>query len=128
MRLMWMGTASLLFAEGDDVIAFDPFPGIPLDSLDGRKRTFPDTALYLRAKNVFVTHGHFDHILYIPALYGSSDAVVHATAAPCETLARSAPSASAPCRAGIAGSTRRSSPGRSSGGGCGRICRTCCGC
>ena len=86
MRLTWMGTASLLFAEGDDVVAFDPFPGIPLDSLNGQKRTFPDAALYLRAENVFVTHGHFDHILFIPALYGHTDAVVHATATPCETL------------------------------------------
>ena len=86
MRLMWMGTASLLIAEGDTVLAFDPFPGIPLDSLRGQKRTFPDAALYRRAGNVFATHGHFDHILYIPALYGRTDAVVHATAAPCASL------------------------------------------
>ena len=86
MRLMWMGTASLLFAEGDDVVAFDPFPGIPPDSLCGQKRTFPDAALYGKAGNVFVTHGHFDHILYIPALFGHTDAVVHATATPYETL------------------------------------------
>ena len=81
-----MGTASLLFAEGDEVVAFDPFPGIPLDSLRGHLRTFPDTALYLKARDVFVTHGHFDHIAYIPALYGRTDAVIHATAAPCATL------------------------------------------
>ena len=86
MRLMWMGTASLLFAEGDEVVAFDPFPGIPIDSLRGQKRTVPDAALYLRAGNVFATHGHFDHILFIPALYGRTDTVIHATATPCETL------------------------------------------
>ena len=86
MRLTWLGTASLLFAEGDAVAAFDPFPGIPPDSLNGQARTLPDAALYRRAGNVFVTHGHFDHILYIPALYGQTDAVIHATATPCGTL------------------------------------------
>lgn len=86
MRLTWMGTASLLFAEGDDVVAFDPFPGIPMDARIPQKSALPEAALYRQAGNVFVTHGHFDHILCIPALYGTTDAVVHATETPCETL------------------------------------------
>ena len=86
MRLTWLGTASLLLEAGDTVLAFDPFPGLPLDAAPGGP--VPDAARYAGASAVFVTHGHFDHILYIPALYGDKTLPVYATETPCATLRR----------------------------------------
>lgn len=88
MRLTWMGTAGLLFTAGDTTIAFDPFPGIPYVPYSKRPCTIPDEPVYRRASDVFVTHGHFDHILFLPELYRDTDTVIHATATPCRTLAR----------------------------------------
>ena len=98
MKLTWMGTAALLFEEADHVIAFDPFPGIPYGALKRggkdlpvcvKKRRRRDARMFRRAAEVFVTHGHLDHICYIPALYGgeNSTARVTCTRTPFETLA-----------------------------------------
>ena len=44
--------------------------------------------LYRQASHVFVTHGHFDHIMHIPQLYKAAPSVmIHATETPCATLA-----------------------------------------
>lgn len=88
MRLTWMGTASLLFSADSTTIAFDPFPGIPYSPHEKLPHTVPDEAIYRRASDVFVTHGHFDHILFLPELYRDTGTVIHATATPCRTLAR----------------------------------------
>ena len=75
MRLTWFGTAALRLASGDAAIAFDPFLGLSPGRADNPFASVPD---------VFVTHGHFDHILQIPAL--CPDARVYATATPCRIL------------------------------------------
>ncbi len=86
MKLKWYGTAALLVSDGDTVIAFDPFLGIPRGSRHPEWFS-PDRACELTgASEVFVTHGHFDHIIQIPAIYSDSAAVIHATATPCGTL------------------------------------------
>ena len=33
-----------------------------------------------------MTHGHFDHIIQIPAVYAGGSAAIHATATPCRTM------------------------------------------
>ncbi len=81
MKLTWYGTAALLLESGGTAIAFDPFLGIA-PGTDAPAQDNP----FARAADVFVTHGHFDHILQIPAL--CPNAMVHATAAPCRTLRR----------------------------------------
>ncbi len=86
MRLTWYGTAALLLASGETVIAFDPFLGIGLSQTDPGH--VEDADAFAGAADVFVTHGHFDHIIQIPALFARSQATVHATAAPCDTLVR----------------------------------------
>lgn len=86
MTLQWYGTASLLLSEGNTIIAFDPFDGLlPGNRCDTDAFTAKTTA-FRTAGNVFVTHGHFDHILHIPALYAAHAAVIHATRTPCRTL------------------------------------------
>ena len=84
MKLTWLGTAALLLQTDDITVAVDPFPGLPLD--EPIDRQIPDRALFERADCVLVTHGHFDHIQFIPALYGEGDCPVYATETPCRTL------------------------------------------
>ena len=84
MKLQWFTTAAFTLTEGDTAIAFDPFLGLPL------KARWPDLdrAAFGGASAVFVTHGHFDHILELPALLAGSPAPIYATATPCKTLQR----------------------------------------
>lgn len=88
MKLEWFGTAAILVWEGDTVIAFDPFGGI--DWRSTQPETCPEgcAEYFIKASDVFVTHGHFDHILQIPAVYQSANAKIHATQTPCDTLRR----------------------------------------
>ena len=88
MQLTWMGTASLLLESDGTILAFDPFPGIPLDAAVFRDGPFPNEERYRTASAVLVTHGHVDHILYIPSLYGDSNTPIYCTAAPRSTLAQ----------------------------------------
>ena len=82
MKLQWFTTAAFTLRSGETAIAFDPFLGLPLDArwpeLDGRA--------FSAAAAVFVTHGHVDHILELPALTAGSKAPVYATGTPCRTL------------------------------------------
>ena len=82
MKLTWFGTAALLLVSGSTSIAFDPFLGIA----PGDKTGAPagEAPALERAEDVFVTHGHFDHILQIPALCPQTR--IHATKTPCRTL------------------------------------------
>ncbi|MBQ2061475.1 MAG: MBL fold metallo-hydrolase [Oscillospiraceae bacterium] len=84
MKLTWLGTAALLLQTDDTTVAVDPFPGLPLhEPID---REIPDRAMFERTDHVLVTHGHFDHIMFIPALYGEGNCPVYATQTPCRTL------------------------------------------
>ena len=98
MKLTWFTTAAFILTEGDTAIAFDPFLGLP----PGKR--WPDTGggEFSDAAAVFVTHGHFDHILELPDLLADSDAPVYATDAPALTLAKH----------GMASRTREIRPGR----------------
>jgi len=87
MRLTWMGTASLLLESGDTVLAFDPFPGLPLKGPLAFPAPVRDAELYRRATHVLITHGHFDHMMAIPALYGASSCPIYSTETPARTLA-----------------------------------------
>ena len=82
MKLVWATTAAFTLRSGDTTLAFDPFLGLPLGQRWPRldERAFGDAAA------VFVTHGHFDHILELPALLAGSHAPVYATKTPCRTL------------------------------------------
>lgn len=84
MKISWYGTASVVMESGNCRIVFDPFLGIPMhESLCRRKL---HAAKYRTADAVFVTHGHFDHILDIPKLYKNTDVKIFATKTPCKTL------------------------------------------
>ena len=86
MKLQWYGTAALLVYDEAFAIAFDPFLGIRQGDLHPERIIEVEGGTLALVSDVFVTHGHFDHIIQIPALYSGGNAVIHATKTPCETL------------------------------------------
>ena len=86
MRIKWYGTAALIIDTGDAVLSFDPFDGIPLGASHPEHGPLPHVDEFRKAKHVFVTHGHFDHIVHIPALFGGAESAIHATETPARTL------------------------------------------
>ena len=86
MKLKWYGTAALLVFQKQVGLAFDPFFGIRRGEENPRKIAAKDVGMTALASEVFVTHGHFDHIIQIPALFARGKSKVHATATPCATL------------------------------------------
>lgn len=96
MKLTWYGTAALIFEEENRRLVFDPFCGIPESGLSPQKGKllsakqpflFPAYAAeFRRAQEIFVTHGHFDHIHHIPLLYKNRQVQIHCTKTPYKTL------------------------------------------
>jgi len=82
MRVRWYGTASVEIAHAADRILFDPF--VPL------KGSTVNVTIekYDGFSDVFVTHGHFDHISDLPEVAKRNPRVViHCTRTPFRTLA-----------------------------------------
>lgn len=80
MKITWFGTASLAVETETGKLLFDPF--FPLAGSPTR------VALnaYAGYDDILVTHGHFDHIMSLPAILRTGNARVHCTATPAETL------------------------------------------
>ncbi len=62
MEIKWFGTATLSIKSGDDAILFDPF--IPMNE----HLPSPEIDLLARSGDIFITHGHFDHLVDVPAV------------------------------------------------------------
>lgn len=100
MKLIWYGTASLLLQAENTTIAFDPFCGMPEGGFMTRHRAAKTSGqtsgsrkvarrpihAYRQATDIFVTHGHFDHIYHIPAIYRNLPVTVYCTKTPRRTL------------------------------------------
>ena len=74
--------------EGDAAIAFDPFFGMPVGCFTDKNPVSLPRDDFSRVTDVFVTHGHVDHIYYLPELCGTSDFRIHCTSTPRKTLVR----------------------------------------
>ncbi len=88
MEITWYGTASLVLREEQTSIAFDPFCNFGKDSLASRDSLSEMKKIYSSARHVFITHGHFDHIYYIPYFYRNTRATIHCTDIVCRTLSK----------------------------------------
>ena len=88
MEITWYGTASLILREGDKAIAFDPFFDMPVGCFTNKDLVSLPKDDFRAVTDIFVTHGHFDHIYYLPELCGLSHFLIHCTQAPRKTLIR----------------------------------------
>ena len=64
MKLKWYGTAALLVFDEQSVIAFDPFLGICHGDSHPERISMNGVGALMPVSDVFVTHGHFDHIIH----------------------------------------------------------------
>lgn len=62
MRLIWHGTASIEIISSDTRILFDPFVPLPGSGVPVKIGDFDGFT------DIFVTHGHFDHISNLPEI------------------------------------------------------------
>ncbi|MGN1235783.1 MAG: MBL fold metallo-hydrolase [Christensenellaceae bacterium] len=82
MKLTWFATASIALEEDDARLLFDPF--LTLNGAENRT-TKEEFAPF---EQVFVTHGHLDHLYSIPELAREREMRIFCTATPRETLLR----------------------------------------
>lgn len=88
MEITWYSAASLVMREGDAAIAFDPFFGMSVGCFTDQNPVSLPKDDFDRVTDVFVTHGHVDHIYHLPELCGASHFRIHCTPAPRKTLIR----------------------------------------
>lgn len=88
MKIFWYSNASIIIQSGDKSIAFDPFCSITPGDLKKNGKKLPFEKELSGADDVFVTHGHFDHIYHIPRLYAAGNARIFCTKTPAEKLKR----------------------------------------
>ena len=71
MELTWLGTAGFQIKTGTHVLLIDPY--LSRNGAARPRQTMVPSDLY-GADRIFVSHGHFDHIFGIPAVYQGGEA------------------------------------------------------
>ena len=80
MKITWLGTAAFAIESGKEKILFDPY----LQMRGGENFvSFDDLLEY---ETIFVTHCHFDHLMYVPELLEEGEATVFCTEQCCRTM------------------------------------------
>lgn len=83
MEILWHSTACIELRNASGRLLFDPFRPLKGSNIHVDADTFDDFS------DIFITHGHFDHIAYIPAIYRRNPTVmIHCTKTPYNTLRR----------------------------------------
>ena len=82
MEVKWYGTATLVFSVEGKTILFDPF--FPMNS--GLPR--PALSELAGYGEIFITHGHFDHLIDVPAVVAAGGGPVFCSEVAAETLLR----------------------------------------
>ena len=85
MKLQWLGTAGFKVEAADNVFLIDPY-------LTRNQQARPVQAMQpwelSGAEQVFITHGHFDHLFDIPAIMAQGKSNVYCSEVAAATLAR----------------------------------------
>ncbi|MGB4270635.1 MAG: MBL fold metallo-hydrolase [Spirochaetota bacterium] len=71
MEIQWFGTASIKISSGNTSLHFDPFVSM------NKSLQYALVDDYAGAKDVFITHGHFDHIYNIPQIWNLSKCTIY---------------------------------------------------
>jgi L-ascorbate metabolism protein UlaG (beta-lactamase superfamily) len=71
MNMKWFGTAAISYTHDDTTIIFDPFCG-----RNKKLGCFTPEEL-ANLGDIFITHGHFDHLADVPAILAKGKATVH---------------------------------------------------
>jgi L-ascorbate metabolism protein UlaG (beta-lactamase superfamily) len=82
MNITWFGTATLSFSHEGGLILFDPF--LPMN----RELPSPEIDELATLGDIFITHGHFDHLMYVPKLIQAGAARVYCSEVAATTLLR----------------------------------------
>jgi len=80
MKLRWFGTATISYTQNGQTIIFDPFCG--------RNEKLGCSSLQELAAqgDIFITHGHFDHLADVPLILAENEAVVYCSQPTADTL------------------------------------------
>jgi L-ascorbate metabolism protein UlaG (beta-lactamase superfamily) len=85
MKLQWLGTAGFKVEIGDQVFLVDPY-------LTRNRQARPVQTMQLRelpgAGQIFITHGHFDHLHDVPAIMAQGKSTVYCSEEAAATLLR----------------------------------------
>lgn len=82
MEVKWYGTATLAYSAEGKTILFDPF--LPMN----RKLPQPDLNELAACDDIFITHGHFDHLIDVPKVVASGGGPVFCSKTAAEALIR----------------------------------------
>ena len=80
MNMRWFGTAAISYTQDSQTIIFDPFCG-----RNKKLGCFSPQELATQG-NIFITHGHFDHIADVPLILAENEAVVYCSQPTADTL------------------------------------------
>lgn len=80
MKITWNGTASLMIESDGEKLLIDPFVELKGGEHPG---TLDD---YLGFDTILISHGHFDHLYFVPELLDEAGPTVLCTETPAKTL------------------------------------------
>ncbi len=82
MIIKWFGTAALSFSNQIHSVLFDPF--LPFN----KNLPSPGIGEFAKYNNIFLTHGHFDHLLPLPQITSMNNATIFCNQATAKSLMR----------------------------------------
>ena len=85
MKLQWLGTAGFQIEAGDHRFLIDPYISRNAKSKPMQSMKPGDIC---GAGQIFISHGHFDHILDVPAITAMDSSTVYCSKTAAATLAR----------------------------------------
>lgn len=80
IKITWLGTASILLEACGQKLLFDPFVELAGGSNPNTLEDFEGV------RDICITHGHLDHLFFVPELVEGQDATVHCPAPAARTL------------------------------------------